>query len=200
MIKRYAELRDYLPDMNSTIVDSYCLSPSEIRHVDKLLLQLESLDSVTKELQREITTMSDVRALFDGVIEEFPDQHPFFESGIVKIQTGNSLAMSSEEKSAVQGLVLAEPDETGDDNDNGLTFAERVLKRRRMENICNSDTYSDTTYLIPTSNVCERLFSRAGYMLNEKRSLTPANAEAQLFLHMNQDLWSVKDVNKLTQQ
>ena len=69
MIKRYDELRDYLQDMNSTIDDSYCLSPSENRHVGKLLLQLECLDSGKRELQCKNTTMSDVRAFFDGVIE-----------------------------------------------------------------------------------------------------------------------------------
>ena len=75
---------------------------------------------------------------------------------------------------------MAEADEPGDDKNNGLTFAESVLKRRRMETLCNSDTYIDITYLTPTSNVSERLFSKAGYLLNEKGGLLPCECRGTI--------------------
>ena len=43
------------------------------RRVNALLEQLLFLESVTKALQQDSTTVSDTRALFDAVIEKYPD-------------------------------------------------------------------------------------------------------------------------------
>ena len=61
-----------------------------------------------------------------------------------------------------------------------------------------SDTYVGTRYIIPTSNDCERLFSKVGYLLNDRRkSVLPIDLEAQLFLNVNNDLWTNKDILNL---
>ena len=42
--------------------------------------------------------------------------------------------------------------------------------------------YMDLKFIIPTSNICERLFSAAGYGLNDRRqAILPANFESQMF-------------------
>lgn len=55
--------------------------------------------------------------------------------------------------------------------------------------------YISTHFLVPNSNMCERLFSSAEYALNDRRKgLFPPNLEMQLFLHVNTQFWDVADV------
>ena len=69
MCMRYAQLREYLPELNSTDVDEMLLTIGENRTVDSLICRLKDLEPVTKTLQCETTTISNVRALFDVVID-----------------------------------------------------------------------------------------------------------------------------------
>ena len=58
---------------------------------------LEEFDKITKQLQNPATTLSDVRAIFDAAIDQYPllnfyleanaqiVHSPAFESGIVKV-------------------------------------------------------------------------------------------------------------------
>ena len=49
-----------------------------------------------------------------------------------------------------------------------------------------------------TSNVCERLFSRAKMIFDDyRKKLEPVNLEAQLFLFVNKQLWDIKVVSDL---
>ncbi len=73
MIARYVELRNFLPSLWSRDIYSISLTPSENRRVDVLLKLLEPLGSDTKTLQKDETTVSDTRALFDAVIESYPE-------------------------------------------------------------------------------------------------------------------------------
>lgn len=58
--------------------------------------------------------------------------------------------------------------------------------------------YVDTLFLVPTSNICERFFSKCGHALGSKRMATlPINAEAQMFLHMNMGLWGIDTVKAM---
>ena len=50
----------------------FYLSAAENRGVDTLLMLLDSMNSIKKELFKNETTMNDVRALSDAVMEEFP--------------------------------------------------------------------------------------------------------------------------------
>ena len=110
MLRRYEKLRVFLLETNSSIVDAFYFSPSENRQLDNLLMKLESLNSVTKELRRETTSLSDIRDLFDAVIVEFRETRnrlytnasiilcPLSESAIVKVPQGNSSATSTSER------------------------------------------------------------------------------------------------------
>ena len=71
------------------------------------------LESVTKTLQNNCITSSDVRSFFDAVVEQYPDANnrlitsvdivhcPSFESGIVKIQRGDAGWLTQEERFVV---------------------------------------------------------------------------------------------------
>ncbi len=59
----------------------------------------------------------------------------------------------------------------------------------------------DLRFLLPTSNACERLFSRAGYVLGDRRqSIHPANFEQQMFLFANSHLWGIEDVKAVVNE
>lgn len=80
---------------------------------------------------------------------------------------------------------------------NNSSYVERALKRFKNTS-GKGRQFEDLRFLLPTSNICERLFSKAGHVLNDPRmALLPANFEVQLFLHLNRDLWSVHDFNQL---
>jgi hypothetical protein len=65
---------------------------------------------------------------------------------------------------------------------------------REMESIRRYDSnvnYSGLKAVIPTSNICETLFSKAGIVFNKlRRSMSPVTLEMLLFLHANYELWS----------
>ena len=83
--------------------------------------------------------------------------------------------------------------------DDGLSFAEGALKRQKCAHYVPSEDFIDRKFLLPTSNICKRLFSRVGYAFSQRgKGLCPANLESQLFLHLNNDFWDNSDVNKLS--
>ena len=98
MLNRYVEIRKFLPRLRSDVIHFLLLSSSENRHIDSIISNLVSLESVAKQFQSDSITVSDCRTLFDSVIENFPDttnrltstadivERPSFESGIVKLQ------------------------------------------------------------------------------------------------------------------
>ena len=53
--------------------------------------------------------------------------------------------------------------------DEELSFTVRAIKRWKIDCIHDHNNYLDIRYLFPTSNVCERLPSKAGYLFNENR-------------------------------
>ena len=210
MIVRYVRLKDFLPALDSDEIDALSLTPFENRRVDTLLQQLELLESVTKVLQDDTTTMSDVRAVFDAVMDKFPEtscrltssaeivHSPLFEGAIVKLQRGTFGALSREEQSIASFLATHGNRDCGD-VDGELSFAHRALKRQKCRDMDSTKQFTDTRFLIPTSNVCERLFSKVGHALSDRRKgVAPVHLESQMFLHFNRDLWGSADVNKLT--
>ena len=74
------------------------------------------MESINKKLQADDTTLADVRALFDHVIDSFPTatprlqpdanivHSPDFESGLVKLQLGNNNALSRSERIALRDM------------------------------------------------------------------------------------------------
>jgi len=205
MLLRYERLKGFLSDLESEEIDDLILGTIEGRRVETLIKMLKDIESVTKLLQAQNTTMSNVRSLFDALEDAFPEMksrlgkdaaivHSVdFESVIVKIQLGKTDSFSASEVLISSRFKL--PSAVNDATDGEeLSFAERALKRQRMLNGPEEHKYMDTRFIIPTSNDCERLFSKVGFLLNDRRkSILPSNLESQIFLHANNDLWSGKD-------
>lgn len=209
MLERYQKIKPLLEDLQVAGIDEFIPTASENRKIDELCEQFRKLNSVTKHLQSESCTISDVRILFDGVISLFPQteqrlsakakiiHQPNFESALSKLQNGAISSLSAAERLEVKRLkrdASSSSQQTNDGPDE--SFAASLLKRSKR-NSTNND-YTDCRYILPTSNLCERLFSKAGYVHSDRRKrILPLHLEQQIFLHVNSDLWSISDLNKL---
>lgn len=208
MLVRYLDIKDHLHKLNSVEVDILSLSTAEDRRVTELFERLKNLECITKRLQKDDTTMETVRDLFDCVIDDYPEtanrltstadivHSPCFESAVVKLQRKLGHTLTHEELDAVRKLEISTSESSIDNQ--ALSYDERALQKKKgTHNI--ERKYRDTSFLIPTSNICERLFSKAGHVLTDRRmAIQPCNLESQLFLHFNRDLWGVADFNVLT--
>ena len=79
---------------------------------------LRPLDSVTKASQDDATTISDIRAIFNAVIDEFLETanrlnsradivlYTEFENAIVKLQRYNVSGLPQEEALAISKLIV----------------------------------------------------------------------------------------------
>lgn len=72
ILKRFIEIREFLPNLKNEELDKIIPTPQFGRKVEKLCKHMEIIESVTKELQSEKTKTSEVRVLFDNIIEKFP--------------------------------------------------------------------------------------------------------------------------------
>ncbi len=98
MLSRYQDIKEYIPDLQIDEMIDLIPTPREERTLERLLNQFQVFDSITKVLQRSSITCSEVRVLFDRMIEKFPETQSrlsstanivhdvAFESAIVKIE------------------------------------------------------------------------------------------------------------------
>lgn len=210
MVTRYLEIRGHIRGLNLNDVDSLCLLGNEEREVEQLAKKLDDLNAVSMVLQQEDVTMSRVRSLFDVVVSDYcvAKEHlsptaevvecPAFESAVVKMQREKELSMTPDEARSVECLRVVEAVAEVEARESGASLVERATKKLRVETVGSRTGYMDTSFLVPTSNMCERLFSKAGYALADRRhSMLPGNFEAQLVLNANDDLWGIEDVKEL---
>ena len=81
-----------------------------------------------------------------------------------------------------------------EDEDPALPFAERALRKAKRKKMPKR-TYSDFSFISPTSNICEQLFRLCKISLGLlRKSMTPRNLEFLMFLHANRALWDVDTV------
>jgi hypothetical protein len=128
-------------------------------------------------------------------------KHKDFENGIVKLQReydnmltpGEIIAMVPFLKPSVEVIVI-------DEIDGELSMAQEALRleKRRRTQLYQESIYIDTTFINPTSNDPERLFSYAKLTNGDLRqATTPMNFEARIYLHYNREHWSIQTVQKV---
>ena len=72
----------------------------------------------------------------------------------------------------------------------------RCGKRRKQDP--KRQSYLSLKFVKPTSNMIERFFSRAKFILGQHRyAITPEHFESQLFLQANHRFWEIKIVQEL---
>ena len=153
---------------------------------------------MSKKLQEEGVDFLVQRKLFDALISKYPQtveflgpascivHSPIFESGICKIIENKQLNVDKEE------AMLHFKIQTITDDENNDSFAEQVLKKQRIFQ------YQDLTFIPPTSNLVERLFSAASFVMTDLRKSTlPKNLETIMFLKCNREWWDVELMAKV---
>lgn len=70
-----------------------------------------------------------------------------------------------------------------------LSLPKRVLAASKQKIEISQSRYLDWYFVLPRSNICEELFSTAGYTFHDShKSALAANIEMQLSLHANKRL------------
>ncbi|KAH9105198.1 hypothetical protein AeMF1_018909 [Aphanomyces euteiches] len=210
MINRFIDIE---PHLYNLIGVADCMpSRSELRTLVQLQTKLVDLDSVMKTLQSETLTMAVARCLFDGVISNFPTmaaylaydaeivQNPLFESAVVKVLRNSTGELSDDEAEILIGFGVARIVENSDVSvvDTNVSFADQILlDAEQKKNQSGQLSVQDLRFVLPTSNIVERLFSKAKLVLTDQRlSLLPVNFEMVLFLAANQRFWDVQLVQQ----
>ena len=128
----------------------------------------------------------------------------FFESAIVKVLRNQTRMLTPSEKIKLESLKSSTtstaemPHKDINDNSDNLNFAQRLLKRRRIST--DLLEYMDLSFIPPTSNIVERLFSTAKLILRDQRaSLLPITFEMILFLKVNMDWWNLQTIHTVMQ-
>jgi hypothetical protein len=218
MLKRYFQIKESLDPMEPLWYD---LLPTPLDNVrlESLMNSLDPLHEAVLLLQSDNITLADVRFILDEVIQKLDstDSNIFSESiginaTIIRNKTFESACvnllldgqLSAPEIEEVDSLRISTNcdiilSNIEDRERNIETLAERLeseRKRRKVSpqsNVC----YLSPKFILPTSNCCERFFSKAGYVLNRRRrGILPINLEAQLFLNVNHRYWNLKSFHQ----
>jgi hypothetical protein len=188
ILKRYVELEPFFPQCMVFSKKVLNLIPSAIESqaIKEVCTQLKKFDSVCKILQCEDGIgLRDVRALFRALQDSFPsDPMPHlspsldateshFENGVIKILSGDEGALNKEEKNALKNFKIRKQDAvdeaeavTVDEDDD---FAGCILNSREKARIEEPSAYRSVKHVSPTSNIVERLFSRAKLIMSDRR-------------------------------
>ena len=90
--------------------------------------------------------------------------------------------MTCDEKKTVESLLRFSTTQAQGTSTDNFAFAERFLKRRRISQSSGDKRYVHLHFILPTSNICERLFTKAGYALSDRRKgISPSRFESQIF-------------------
>jgi hypothetical protein len=211
MLERYESIKEVLnaatqKEVRDHELHGILMTEAESDTISRLTAQLTKLQGVTLKLQEEGITLSEVRALFDAVLEKYPSMGEYigpcgkivhnvnFESGLVKLQDGldpNPAECAALTRFEIGGsyndiTIEGQSQQTNDDN---TDFVFNASKKRRI-NTSSNQKYLDCSFVPPTSNICERLFSTSKLTYSDQRkSLHPETLENILFLKANRSLW-----------
>lgn len=156
---------------------------------------MQKLQSLSRQIWKEFTSLCDVRELFDICIEEFPElvvcrseeadlvTNMTFEAALIYIQDNKHDFMSLVHREAVSSLKdgsLHEDRAVKDDS--MLILGGRAMKSRKNNQGGVPRLYKDARFIVPTSNMVDYLFSSSGFALTDRRrSLLPDKFEARSF-------------------
>ncbi|KAE8986324.1 hypothetical protein PF011_g20033 [Phytophthora fragariae] len=211
MLQRYT-LEPFLRSLDAETVSVSELEPllltrAENLRVTSLLKDLDNFESVTKTLQGTTLTLSAARRLFYHAISKYPElkprlaqsaaivNYPALESGLVKIQRG--LTLTAAERTACAEFRVPDAEDGAEDqgDEPSTSFVAQAYKRRKTT---KRSAYVDVGYVLPTSNECERLFSRAKLIFSDlRKSMDRVTLETLVVLHCNRSLWNVYTVDEV---
>ena len=110
-----------------------------------------------------------------------------FESGIVKIMDSQEYTLSGAELDAVSCLKsdINMKAEINSVSNGDVSLVKWARKKCRLSLVV-AKKYMPLEFILPTTNICERLFSIAGNSLKDRRKgILPIAFERQMFLEAN---------------
>lgn len=192
---------------------AYYLTTVEDEDVDNIMPLLSYFEEATLILQKENLTISEARSVFDVIEEDYGTEtskssylycrssllnDPNFEIAVVEIQNHKGHLLDRLQQQTVMKLIKPSKhiDEVLDFEKS--SFEESFREKRRkisFEEPITTKSYINTSFIPPTSNICERLFSKAKIIYGSQRHrLDVESFECQLYLHVNREYWDVNTV------
>jgi len=114
----------------------------------------------------------DSRLLFDQLVNDHPSfasklsatasivKNKDFENGLVKLLQDKESELTLFEKEQLKGFLKeSQTSSTRNEVDKNDNYVQRAFKKARIEK--ESGCYIDVSFVSPTSNICERSFSKA---------------------------------------
>lgn len=183
ILRRYVHRKSIVHCMDLREIQELLLEDSGDDEIDDLLHILTDVQSVIEALQSRDICLGAVLVLFDGVLENHPSTCPWlgirshlienlaFESAIGRHEMVTRVSWRLQSKSRCRTTycqqLLQNPDVSEGDKS---SFAARLLKRRRLNSIAASTHYMDLRFIVPTSTICEGLFSFPKFGMSLRRS------------------------------
>ena len=217
MLARYMELHPYLLDVGNRWERAAAikvLSVEEFQTVEALLNSIQQFRYYTLELQRSDIDMTDKRDLLDCIIASDPGiemnigprapighSTDFETEGVIELQPEADHDLFEAGKDTVKCFlkpaVLQNHNETTISSGEDLVETlEALRKRPRMEN--HTSLYAGVKHVLPTSNICERHFSRAKLTYSAlRKNMLPVQLQEVLLLLVNRHLWNERVIEKV---
>lgn len=193
---------------------------------------MDYFDSAAKAMQAQAShypNLADARIVMDSLMAKLlrDDENGFcshlkveaivdkpFEMGVVKIIEGKESTMSETEKQAMEcfklkNRVVEEQNEVIEEaNRNPMLVDIEQAMRRRMNEAslaAAASEYMNLEWIPPTTNDCERLFSKCKTIFTEQRqNMTPEMLELLIYHVANRSWWDIHStaavVNKTKNQ
>lgn len=175
MLSHFTRARDAVEDFGMPDVDSLLLTTAHNRRLEAPVSKIKVVQSISKLLQCDDNTLANVRVVVDDVTDFytlfttklFADANiiacPTFESAIVKVHLGSSGVLSREERFQVS--QFAHNQMNGNlGTEISLSCAARAFNGQRRLSTNEAAVYSDLRFVLPTSNICKKLFSITGVL------------------------------------
>ncbi len=172
MVERYIDLKPHLENATQGEIQRISLSHLTLCDLDNELIcnlfsELKKLNQVCLKLQEENVTLSQVRIIFDYVVVNYPIMEKYlaynvpivqnitFEQSLVKLQNGDILEDNDVAQLKKFEIVNDSP-VISCVVDDFVTQAFKKSRASRSE--CgHNEKYIDTSFIPPTSNICEHL-------------------------------------------
>ena len=223
MVDRYCRIYDDIlkasQEENASIDISRVASFTKAR---KVQLMLGEINEVTKALQESKLSLCQGRKFLEdlsrqvnrkkndpmhalyqcklklkksAIVSELAPDH-LFESGVIKIQSGNWKQLTADEEEACSKLLKPEEDQapiTAVQTTGSPVKMRDRIKRMKMDaekRAEQSSPYHDLSFLFASAAEVERLWSKALYIfVQQRRKMHPQLLEALLFLKENRRFW-----------
>jgi hypothetical protein len=215
MLQRYIELMPHLGKIKD--IEQLVLPLSKADELMALVKICQEFEGYTLVLQEDGLMLHEVRDLFDKLMERYPTMdiylapdshivcHPSFESAVVKVLDGKEGLLTAAEKVEIARLLLDQPEpvpvtDVEAVHPRAIASMELKAKRRRLDTPPPS-TYLNMRFILPTSNIVERVFSKTKLVFTEQRQrLLPTTLEAIVFLAVNRAFWDASTVEQAIRQ